>query len=73
MSARSARDVPDLRLQAALQHHGSPDNITEQDFTTAGQTETLKQAGTVEAERRMLQLLQAELDHNELEKPKERY
>jgi hypothetical protein len=25
------------------------DNITEQDFTTAGQTEAIKQAGTVEA------------------------
>jgi hypothetical protein len=52
---------------------GSPDNITEEDFTTAGQTEAIKQAGTVEAKRHMLQLLQAELERNELEKPKEQY
>jgi hypothetical protein len=52
---------------------GSPDNITEQDFTTAGQTEAIKQAGTVEAKRHMLQLLQKELERNELEKPKEQY
>jgi hypothetical protein len=52
---------------------GSPDNITEQDFTTAGQTEAIKHAGTVEAKRHMLQLLQKELERNELEKPKEQY
>jgi hypothetical protein len=52
---------------------GSPDNITEQDFTTAGQTEAIKRAGTVEAKRHMLQLLQAEVERNELEKPIEQY
>jgi hypothetical protein len=52
---------------------GSPDNITEQDFTAAGQTEAIKQAGTVEAKRHMLQLLQTELERGEMEKPKEHY
>jgi hypothetical protein len=45
----------------------SPDNITEQDFTTAWQTEAIKHAGTVEAKRHMLQLLQKELERNEFE------
>ena len=52
---------------------GDPSNITERDFEAAGQTEAIGKAGTVEAKRHMLRLLEMELDRAELEKPKEQY
>jgi hypothetical protein len=48
-------------------------NVTEQVFAEAGQTEAIGHAGTVEAKRHMLQLLQAELERDELEHPQEQY
>jgi hypothetical protein len=52
---------------------GDARNITEKEFVAAGQTEAIRQAGTVEAKRHMLRLLQMELERGELEKPKEQY
>ena len=52
---------------------GDPSNVTESDFEAAGQTEAIGKAGTVEAKRHMLRLLQLELERDELKKPKEQY
>jgi hypothetical protein len=52
---------------------GDPKNITESYFEEAGQTAAIGKAGTVEAKRHMLELLQLELERTELDKPKEQY
>jgi hypothetical protein len=52
---------------------GDPKNITESSFEEAGQTAAIGKAGTVEAKRHMLELLQLELERTELDKPKEQY
>jgi len=39
----------------------------------AGQTEAIGKAGVLQAKKHMLELLQAELEQQELEKPKEQY
>ena len=52
---------------------GDPKNIVEKLFEEAGQTAAIGKAGVLEAKRHMLELLQAELEKQELEKPKEQY
>ena len=52
---------------------GDPKNIMEKFFEEAGQTDAIDKAGVVQAKRNMMELLQAELDEEELEKPKEQY
>jgi hypothetical protein len=45
----------------------------EKFFEEAGQTEAIGKAGVVQAKENMMELLQAELDAQEIEKPKEQY
>jgi hypothetical protein len=52
---------------------GDSKNIVEKFFEEAGQTEAIGKAGVVQAKKNMLELLQAELDAKELEKPKAQY
>jgi hypothetical protein len=52
---------------------GDPKNIVEKFFEEAGQTEAIDKAGVVQAKKNMLELLQAELEANELEKPERQY
>lgn len=52
---------------------GDSKNIVEKFFEEAGQTEAIGKAGVVQAKKNMLELLQAELGAQELEKPKEQY
>jgi hypothetical protein len=48
-------------------------NIVEAFFERAGQTEAIGNAGVLAAKQHMLELLQAELERQELEKPQEQY
>jgi len=52
---------------------GDARNMVEQFFAAAGQTEAIGKAGVVQAKKHMLELLQAELEKQELEQPKEQY
>ena len=52
---------------------GDARNIVEKFFEEAGQTEAIGKAGVLQAKRNMLELLQAELEKQELEKPKPQY
>ena len=52
---------------------GDPRNIVEKFFEEAGQTDAISKAGVLQAKRNMMELLQAELEKQELEKPKEQY
>jgi len=52
---------------------GDARNIVEKFFEEAGQTEAIGKAGILQAKKHMLELLQAELEKQELEKPKEQY
>ena len=52
---------------------GDPKNIVEKFFEEAGQTAAIGKAGVMEAKKHMMELLQAELEKQELEKPKEQY
>ncbi len=52
---------------------GDPKNIVETFFEEAGQTEAIGKAGVVQAKKNMIELLQAELDAHELEKPRKQY
>ncbi len=52
---------------------GDPKNITEKSFKEAGQTKAIGKAGVVKAKQNMLELLKAELEKNQLEKPKDQY
>ena len=52
---------------------GDPKNIVEKFFEEAGQTAAIGKAGVLQAKKHMLELLQAELEQHELEKPKQQY
>lgn len=52
---------------------GDERNIVEEFFERAGETDAIAHAGAAEAKRHMLELLQAELELNELAKPREQY
>ena len=52
---------------------GDTRNIVEKFFEAAGQTEAIGKAGVLQAKKHMLELLQAELEQQELEKPKQQY
>jgi hypothetical protein len=52
---------------------GDPRNIVEKFFEAAGQTDAIGKAGVLQAKKHMLELLQAELEKQELEKPKVQY
>jgi hypothetical protein len=52
---------------------GDAGNIVEEFFERAGQTDAIGKAGTLVAKQHMLELLQAELANQELEKPREQY
>ncbi len=52
---------------------GDPKNIVEKFFEEAGQTAAIGKEGVLEAKKHMLEQLQAELEKQELEKPKEQY
>jgi hypothetical protein len=52
---------------------GDARNMVEKFFEVAGQTEAIGQAGVLQAKQHMLELLQAELEQHELEKPKQQY
>jgi hypothetical protein len=53
--------------------HGDPDNVVEEHFDKAGQTETIDKAGNAKAKENTLELLQLIKDAGEMEKPKEQY
>jgi hypothetical protein len=50
-----------------------PRNMVEKFFEEAGQTEAIGKAGVLQTKKHMLELLLAELEQQELEKPKEQY
>ena len=52
---------------------GDPKSMVEKFFEEAGQTAAIGKAGVMQAKKHMLDLLQAELEKQELEKPKEQY
>jgi hypothetical protein len=52
---------------------GDAKNIVEKFFEEAGQTAAIGKAGVTQAKKNMMELLQAELEKQELEKPKEQY
>jgi hypothetical protein len=52
---------------------GDSRHIVEKFFEEAGQTDAIGKAGVLQAKQHMLELLQAELDQQELEKPKQQY
>jgi hypothetical protein len=52
---------------------GDARNMVEKFFEEAGQTEAIGKAGVLQAKKHMLELLQAELEQHELEKPKQQY
>lgn len=53
--------------------HGDPANLVEEHLTKAGQTDTIKRAGTTQAKENMIELLQLQKEAGELEQPKEDY
>ena len=53
--------------------HGDPANLVEDDLVKAGQTETIKKAGTVQAKQYLMELLELQKDAGDLEKPKDDY
>jgi hypothetical protein len=53
--------------------HGDPANLIEEHLTKAGQTETIKRAGTKKAKENMMELLQLQTDAGDLERPNEDY
>ena len=52
---------------------GDERNIVEEFFAQAGQTDAIGKAGVLAAKQHMLELLRAELEKQELEKPREQY
>ena len=52
---------------------GDARNIVEKFFEEASQTDAIGKAGVLQAKKHMLELLQAELEKQELEKPKQQY
>ncbi len=53
--------------------HGDPANLVEEHLKKAGQTDTIKQAGTEQAKVNLMELLQLEKDAGELATPKDDY
>ena len=53
--------------------HGDPDNIVEEDLRKAGNTETIKRAGSVQAKENLLELIGMQMDLGELANPKKDY
>jgi hypothetical protein len=53
--------------------HGDPANLVEEHLKKAGLTDTIKQAGTVQAKENMLELLQVQKEAGDMEKPKDDY
>ena len=53
--------------------HGDPDNIIEEDLRKAGQTETIKRAGTEQAKLNMAELIVLQKNQGDLEGPKQDY
>jgi len=53
--------------------HGDPANLIEEHLKKAGLTDTIDQAGTVQAKENMLELLQLQKEAGDLEKPKDDY
>jgi len=52
---------------------GDPRNIVEKYLEEADQTDAIGKAGVLQTKKHMMELLQAELEKQELEKPKEQY
>lgn len=52
---------------------GNKDNITEDYFDKAGQTDAIGKEGKVAAKKNMIALLQKEVDKEELENPQRQY
>ena len=53
--------------------HGDPANLIEEHLTKAGLTDTIEQAGTVQAKENMLELLQLQKEAGDLDRPKDDY
>ena len=53
--------------------HGDPANLIEDHFIKAGQTETIKKAGTRQAKEYMMELLELQKKVGDLERPKDDY
>ena len=53
--------------------HGDPNNLVEEHLTKAGQTETIKRAGTAQAKENMMELIQIQKEAGDLEQPKQDY
>jgi hypothetical protein len=53
--------------------HGDPSNLVEEHLTKAGQTETIKRAGTAQAKENMMELIQIQKEAGDLEQPKQDY
>lgn len=52
---------------------GEKENITEDFFKKAGETDAIGKEGLLAAKKNMIALLQKEVDGNELENPKKQY
>jgi hypothetical protein len=52
---------------------GARDNITEDYFELAGETEAIGHVGSLQAKQNMLELLRLELESGELANPREQY
>ena len=52
---------------------GDARNMVEKFFEAADQTEAIGKAGVLQAKKNLMELLKAEFEKNELEKPKEQY
>ena len=55
------------------ERHGEADNIVEDDLKAAGQTATIKRAGVKAAKENMLEVIQLQRQHGDLERPKQDY
>jgi len=53
--------------------HGDPSNIIEDHLTAAGKTETIRQAGVVQAKENLFELLEIQKSRGELESPQQDY
>ena len=62
-----------LWMQKTLRYYGRCQKHGGKVFEEAGQTAAIGKAGVMQAKKNMMELLQAELEKQELEKPKEQY
>jgi hypothetical protein len=53
--------------------HGDPANIVEDDLKKAGQTETIEKAGVKTAKENLLELIELQAEHGNLERPSQDY